>query len=267
MNKHRHPAHIPRKRFGQHFLCDPGVIQRIVSVIDPQKTDHIVEIGPGLGALTTQIFPLVHKLNVVELDRDIIPHLNQLCRTTTNLTIHQADALSFNFAALTALPRSLRIIGNLPYNISTPLLFHLLDQLKIIKDMHFMLQKEVVDRLAAQPGDPMYGRLSIMVQYHCQVVALFVVTPDAFDPPPQVRSAVARLLPYPEPPFNANDFLIFTQVVRQAFSQRRKILRNCLKGLVSEQQLTALDIDVYQRPEELSVSDYVRISNHITEAG
>ena len=253
--------HRPRKRFGQHFLHDPNVIARIVAAIDPRPEDHLVEIGPGLGALTTAVLPLAHQLEVVELDRDVLPHLQSACAGLGELTIHQADALRFDFASLATDTRPLRLIGNLPYNISTPLLFHLAEQAAVVRDCHFMLQKEVVDRLGAAPASDAYGRLSVMAQFHFRVEPLFRVGPGAFTPPPKVDSAVVRLTPHATPPVAVADPRRFAQVVNQAFSQRRKTLRNALKGVVSGEQLAALGIDPGLRPEVLSLEEFARISN------
>lgn len=254
-------THIPRKRFGQHFLHDQHIIARIVQTIAPTSDNHIVEIGPGLGALTTHILPIVKKMDVVELDRDVIPELLAACEALGELTVHQTDALKFDFAALVTPTKKLRIVGNLPYNISTPLLFHLLKQAEVIQDMYFMLQKEVVDRICANPGDANYGRLSVMMQYHCTVQHLFSVKPGAFNPPPKVDSAIIQLVPHAKIPFQAKDTKLFADIVRTAFNQRRKTLRNCLRSFISVEQLTELNILPTQRPEELAVEDYVKIAN------
>lgn len=256
--------HIPRKRFGQHFLHDPNIIERIVAVIAPSPDDHMVEIGPGLGALTTQVLPLVKKLEVVELDRDVIPKLKEICNGLGELIIYQADALKFNFKELVKKNQSLRVVGNLPYNISTPLLFHLLEYADVIQDMYFMLQKEVVERIVAQPGEEAYGRLSVMVQYQCEVENLFIVKPGAFSPPPKVDSAIIKIIPYKILPFPTANQKLFADVVRLAFGQRRKTLRNSLRTLLDATQLEKIGIDPMQRPEELSVADYVKITNAMT---
>lgn len=258
----------PRKRFGQHYLRDDRVIQRLVAAIRPTAADCLVEIGPGLGALTKPLLQAVGQLQVVELDRDLIPRLEKNCAGLGELQIHQADALRFDFATLsptTPSQQQLRIVGNLPYNISTPLLFHLLAQAEIIRDMHFMLQQEVVNRLAAQPGNSDYGRLSIMVQYRSQVEPLFSVAADAFNPPPQVQSAVVRLEPYPHPPQPAADETRFAALVAQAFNQRRKTLRNSLRGWLSADAISAVGIDPSARPETLSLAEFVALSNHSTQ--
>jgi 16S rRNA (adenine1518-N6/adenine1519-N6)-dimethyltransferase len=259
-----HP-HIARKRFGQHFLHDKHIIQRLVDVIHPVPDQHLVEIGPGQGALTVPILKIIGQLDVVEIDYDLIPALKTRCLGKGALIVHQADALEFDFASVQNENEPLRIIGNLPYNISTPLIFHLLTFAPIITDMHFMLQKEVVDRLAAQPGDEAYGRLSIMVQYHCAVTSLFYVPPSAFYPPPQVDSSVVRLMPHHELPFKAKNYAHFEQIVRTAFSHRRKTLRNCLKTLVTDEDWKKISIDSHLRPEQLNVKDYVEISNLLSE--
>lgn len=257
--------HTPRKRFGQHFLTDQNVINQIVYAIGPKPSDNLVEIGPGLGALTTQILPLSKQLNVVELDRDVILPLKLACVDLGELTIHQGDVLQFDFSTLVQPKKMLRIIGNLPYNISTPLIFHLLDYNADIQDMHFMLQKEVVDRLTAKPGTKDYGRLSIMLQYYCQADNLFEVPPSAFTPPPKVDSAIVRLTPHDNPPHKANNKKVLDDIVRMAFSQRRKTLRNSLKNSISSEELRALNIDPQARPETLTIEEFVRISNNLKE--
>jgi 16S rRNA (adenine1518-N6/adenine1519-N6)-dimethyltransferase len=255
--------HLARKRFGQHFLHDKQIIQRIVDMIAPQVGQHIVEIGPGQGALTVPILKKLSQLDVIEIDRDLIPPLKLRCADKGNLIVHEADALKFDFSSLVKADQPLRVIGNLPYNISTPLIFHLLQYANTILDMHFMLQKEVVERLAAQPGTEAYGRLSIMMQYHCQVIFLFNVTAAAFYPPPQVESSVVRLIPYREISHFARNYRHFSLLVREAFSHRRKTLRNSLKELISDAEWKTIAIDSHLRPEQLSVEDYVNISNQL----
>ncbi len=257
------PNHLPRKRFGQNFLHDQSILQRIVQVLQLKPTDHVVEIGPGLGALTTKILPLLPRLEVVELDRDLVPKLIENCQGLGELIVYQDDALRFDFSQLSQTNRSLRLVGNLPYNISTPLLFHLLEQAHIIKDMYFMLQKEVVDRMVATPGSEAYGRLSVMVQYYCQAQALFTVKPGAFQPPPKVDSAFIRLVPHAQLPHVANDAKIFAQIVRLAFNQRRKTIRNSLATVISIEQLQALNIDPSIRAEKLGVEQFVKMSNSL----
>lgn len=256
--------HYARKRFGQHFLHDQNIIEKIVGAIAPKPDDHIVEIGPGLGALTTKILPLTKKLDVIEIDRDIIPKLIAQCTGLGELIVHETDALKFDFAKLNK--DKLRLVGNLPYNISTPLLFHILNNTTLIQDMYFMLQKEVVERMAAQPGEEAYGRLSVMLQYHCQAQLLFLVPPHAFNPPPKVDSAIVKLTPYASLPFVARNYGLFAEIVRTAFTQRRKTLRNCLRTLIDEKQLIALEIDPNLRPEKLSVEDFVKIANGLKNA-
>lgn len=265
-------GHRARKRFGQNFLVDNNVVTRIVTAINPQHSDHIVEIGPGLGVLTEALLSCVPEMDAVELDRDIIPKLVERCRSHDdassrdmgNLIIHEADALQFDFMALADDKGPLRVVGNLPYNISTPLMFQLLESSQVIQDMHFMLQKEVVKRLAARPGNKDFGRLSVMVQYHCQVDSLFDVPPESFDPPPKVNSAVVRLVPHNEPPVDVNDVKALEKVVTQAFSQRRKTLRNTLKPLLNEEKIKSLDIDPVRRAETLSLEEFARLANAIT---
>ncbi|MBL7250380.1 16S rRNA (adenine(1518)-N(6)/adenine(1519)-N(6))-dimethyltransferase RsmA [Alloalcanivorax marinus] len=251
--------HRARKRFGQHFLHDPAIIDRLVRSVAPRDGETLVEIGPGQGALTYPLLDEVHHLQVVELDRDLIALLRERI-APERLTIHESDALRFDFAALAG-DGPLRVVGNLPYNISTPLIFHLLDQAGTIADMTFMLQKEVVDRLTAAPGGKDYGRLSVMVQYHCQADYLFFVPPGAFRPPPRVDSAVVRLTPYREPPWPADDPAWLARLVAQAFSQRRKAIRNSLKSLVAAEIFTTTGIDAGLRPDHLTVADYVALAN------
>ncbi|PID45303.1 MAG: 16S rRNA (adenine(1518)-N(6)/adenine(1519)-N(6))-dimethyltransferase [Proteobacteria bacterium] len=257
------PRHQAKKRFGQHFLSDAHIINLLVSHINPMPDDQMLEIGPGLGALTKPILALLNHLQVIEIDRDVINHLKRI--GGSKLTIHNVDALRVNLDEITDPSRPLRIIGNLPYNISTPLIFHLLNTAPRISDMHFMLQKEVVDRITAVPGNKDFGRLSVMVQYRCQTEYLFFVGPESFSPPPQVDSAVVKLTPWTEKPFQAVDETLFANVVTQAFSQRRKTLRNTLKKLITADELSSLGIEPTQRAETLSVSQFVAISNHISE--
>ena len=256
-------GHQARKRFGQNFLHDPGVIERIIRAIHPKPDEAIVEIGPGLGAITEEILAVNPKLQVVELDRDLIPVLRTKFFNYPDFRIHEADALKFDFSQLVD-EKPLRIIGNLPYNISTPLIFHLLAQSGVVQDMHFMLQKEVVQRMAAIPGDNNYGRLGIMTQYFCKVQPLFEVGPGAFRPAPKVDSAIVRLVPHTELPYPAKDLGTLQAVVRTAFNARRKTLRKALGGLVTVEQLQALGINDGLRPENLSLADYVSIADLLT---
>jgi 16S rRNA (adenine1518-N6/adenine1519-N6)-dimethyltransferase len=249
--------HQPRRRFGQHFLHDPRVTARIVAAIDPQPDDAIVEVGPGLGALTVPLLQRVARLHVVELDRDLAARL-RAAHPADRLVVHEADVLDFDFEAL---PGPLRVVGNLPYNISTPLLFRLARYAGRLRDLHFMLQKEVVDRMVAAPSTAAYGRLSVMLQYRFEIAKLFEVKPGAFRPPPQVDSAVVRMIPLPAGALAARDDQAFGRVVTAAFTKRRKTLRNALDGVIDEAALRALGIDARLRPENLGVDDYVRIAN------
>jgi len=258
--------HRPRKRFGQNFLHDPGIIQRIVQVIAPQSDDNLVEIGPGQGAITTELLPLVHQMHAIELDRDLVGPLAARCAALGDLQIHNTDALKFNYATLAEPDRPLRVVGNLPYNISTPLLFHLLDQSTHIRDMHFMLQKEVVDRMAAGPGSKIYGRLSVMLQARAVVTPLFRIGPGAFNPPPKVDSAFVRLQPCHPPPYRIDDWHIFSLVVSHAFSQRRKTLRNSLRQVLPAEMIEAARLDPGTRAEQLSVADFANLANLATAA-
>jgi len=255
--------HIARKRFGQHFLQDKQIIQRIVDAIMPMPGQHLVEIGPGQGALTLPVLKKIGKLEVIELDRDLIPSLKTRCAAKGDLIIHQADALKFDFNQLVTDEQPLRLIGNLPYNISTLLIFHLLTFAPHIRDMHFMLQKEVVDRMSARPGTSTYGRLSIMVQYHCRVTSLFNVGPAAFNPPPQVDSSIVKLVPHREFPYPAADYAHFAHLVKTAFAHRRKTLRNCFRDVITDENWENIHIDSQLRPEQLSLGEYVKLSNSL----
>lgn len=253
--------HKARKRFGQNFLIDYGIIRDIVRSVHPQKDDLIVEIGPGKGAITELLAAECDNLSVIELDRDLVPWLKVKFEKHPNFQLFQADALRFDFRQLMKDEKPIRIVGNLPYNISTPLIFHLLTYADRVQDMHFMLQKEVVKRMAAGPGSGAYGRLGIMVQYYCQVENLFNVPPESFDPAPKVDSAIVRLIPHKQLPFVANNVKTLESLVNTAFQQRRKTLRNTLKKLLSEEQLASLPVDLSLRPENISLEDYVKMSN------
>ena len=250
--------HRPRKRFGQHFLRDPGVIDAIVRAIAPAATDTIVEIGPGDAALTRPLASRVATLHAVELDRDLASRLRAQFAGEDRVTIHEADALRFDYSTLGS---SLRVVGNLPYNISTPLLFALLEHRENIVDMHFMLQKEVVDRMAADPGCKAYGRLGIMLGCHFEIEALFDVDPLAFEPPPDVTSSIVRLTPLPAGTYVINDEARLSQLVARAFSQRRKTVRNALRTVADETTLEAAGIDPGLRPEQIPIAGYVRLAN------
>ena len=257
-------SHRPRKRFGQNFLHDPVIIHKIINAIRPAKSDALLEIGPGQGAITCPLLETAGKLTVVELDRDLIGPLQARCSTLGELTVHSADALTFDFCAIAG-HQMLRVIGNLPYNISTPLLFHLLDQHQCIKDMHFMLQKEVVERMAASPGSGQYGRLSIMLQQRCRVTPLFTIGSGAFKPPPKVESAFVRLEPYSQPVVQITNQATFEALVRQAFSQRRKTLRNTLRKLMDAEDISSLGIDPAARAESLNIDDFAALANRLDE--
>ncbi len=257
--------HIAKKRFGQNFLTDQGVIASLVEAISPKADDLMVEIGPGLGALTKPLLQRLNLLHVVEVDRDIIAWMqNEYVKPAYNknvITIHNADALKFDFSSLGT---NLRVTGNLPYNISTPILFHLLDNVSHIRDMHFMLQKEVVERMVAEPSTPAYGRLSVMLQYRLEMIYLITVPPEAFEPAPKVESAFVRCVPHATLPCVANDEAIFAKIVTAAFGQRRKTLRNTLKGLLDDDGFIALNINPQLRAENLAVADFVVIANYLT---
>ena len=250
--------HIPRKRFGQNFLTDQFVLHNIIEAIDPGPDDVMVEIGPGLAAMTRLLLERLRELHVVELDRDLVERLNKTF-DAKRLHVHAGDALKYDFAALAPTGGKLRVVGNLPYNISSPLLFHLAEIAPLVQDQHFMLQKEVVERMVAEPGGKTYGRLSVMLQWRYQMDLLFVVPPTAFDPPPRVDSAIVRMIPLAQPlPCDARRL---EQVVLKAFSQRRKVLRNCVAGMFSEDALRSVGIDPQARAETVPVEQYVALAN------
>jgi len=253
-------SHRARKRFGQHFLTDAGVIDAIVRAVHPAAGDIVVEIGPGRGAITEYLARSAGHLHAIELDRDLALQLRRRYEENASVTIHAADALSFDFAQL---GDRLRIVGNLPYNISTPLLFHLLKFRDHIIDMHFMLQKEVVERMAANPGSKAYGRLGIMLGCHLQVDPLFDVDRLAFNPPPDVTSAVVRLDPLPAGTYTIDNHAALSELVTTAFMQRRKTLRNALKQLADADDFTAVGIDAGLRPEQIAIAEYIALSNHL----
>jgi 16S rRNA (adenine1518-N6/adenine1519-N6)-dimethyltransferase len=294
-------AHVARKRFGQNFLTDQTVLHDIMRVIDPQPDDLMVEIGPGLGAMTAFLLQSVRHLHVVELDRDLVAHLQKRF-PAAKLTVHGGDALKFDFASLVtganadvepgmgvknvANPvadpaahsathpathpavtprRKLRVVGNLPYNISSPLLFHLAEFTALVEDQHFMLQKEVVERMVAEPGSKTYGRLSVMLQWRYRMDLMFIVPPTAFDPPPKVESAIVRMIPREQP--LACDETALARVVQQAFSQRRKVLRNCLAGMFTADELVATGVDPQARAETIALEQYVALANRLTASG
>lgn len=256
-------SHRPRRRFGQNFLHDPGVIRRIVAAIDPGAGDLMVEIGPGEGALSRPLLAHLRHLHVVELDRDLAAALRQ-GPLAERMTVHEGDALRFDVASLASGPGTVRVVGNLPYNISSPLLFHVLEQQHAIRDLHFMLQREVVERMAAAPGGRIFGRLSVMVQARCQVEMLFRVAAGAFRPAPEVESAVVRLTPRPEPP-RPELLSALGLVTTRAFAQRRKTLRNSLKGVMDAAAVQAIGLDPGARPETLSSEDFLRLARQHLE--
>lgn len=253
-----HPLPRAKKRFGQNFLHDQNVIARILRAVAPQPGEAFIEIGPGPGALTAPLLQKVERLHVVELDREVIPYLQARCGQDPRLIVHQADALKVDYASLTP-QRPLRLVGNLPYNISTPLLFHLLRQAEAIADMHFMLQKEVVDRMCAAPGTDDYGRLTVTLAARAECTALFRVGPGAFTPAPKVESAIVRVRPRPAP-FEVPDFDAYDRVVTAAFGQRRKTLSNALKPLLSADEIRAAGIDPTLRAERLSPAEFATLA-------
>jgi 16S rRNA (adenine1518-N6/adenine1519-N6)-dimethyltransferase len=261
-------GHSARRRFGQNFLVAPGIIRKIVDAIAPRAGDTVVEIGPGLGAITEPLLERIDHLQVVEIDRDLIARLRNRF-PPERLTIHEGDALQFDFGALKG-AGPLKIVGNLPYNISSPLLFHLVAFAPVVHDMHFMLQKEVVDRMVAEPGSKDFGRLSVMLQYHYHMERMFVVPPGAFNPPPKVDSAIVLMIPRVIGTGTgtgeaAKDLALFARVVTAAFSQRRKMLRNTLREFISEPDLAALGIAPTARAEDIAVTDYVRLANSLAD--
>lgn len=258
----RPSTHKHKKQFGQNFLNNGRIIDQIVASIRPRPDDHMVEIGPGEAALTAPLIDIVNKLDIIEIDNDLIGPLKIKFACKPAFNLHHTDALKFDYASLLSESETdLRVVGNLPYNISSPLMFHLLNYAEQITDMHFMLQKEVVDRLTAEPGIKAYGRLSVMIQYACQTEYLFTVGPENFTPPPKVDSAIVRLIPYKTKPFVADDEKAFKDVVRQAFSQKRKTLRNTLKGWLDAEQIEQCGIDPSARAETISVEKFVQLAN------
>jgi len=257
-------GHQPRRRFGQNFLHDPGVVERIVRAMAPGADQHWVEIGPGLGALTARLAPACARLDAIEIDRDLVAMLRQRFAGDSGVCIRAGDALATDFLALADGGR-LRGAGNLPYNISSALLFHLLAQREAFVDLHLMLQREVAQRLAAGPGSRRYGRLSVSAQLHCEVESLFDVAPSAFRPQPRVHSSLVRLTLKPRPDWSTPDQRQFDTVVRAAFGQRRKTLRNALSGLLGEQQIEATGIDPAARAETLSVADYMALARSLEQ--
>ena len=253
-------THRARKRFGQHFLTSSDAIANIVAAVAPHENQTIVEIGPGQAAITVPLVASGATLHAIEFDRDLVSRLQRQFAGRENVVLHEADALAFDFASL---GEHLRVVGNLPYNISTPLLFHLLAFRTCITDMHFMLQKEVVDRMAAEPGTKAFGRLTVMLGAWLEIVPLFDVPPEAFTPPPKVMSTVVRMRPLPADHYEIRDGADLERIVRQAFSKRRKTLRNALEGTVSTAQLEAAELDPQVRPEQIPVADWIRLANQL----
>lgn len=254
--------HKARKRFGQNFLIDQQVIGQIVAAINPSSDDNLIEIGPGMAAITEHLVKLCPSMTLVELDRDLIEFLKRKLIDYPSVSIINGDALKTNFGEFYQ-GEKLRLVGNLPYNISTPLLFHLLDTREYIRDMHFMLQREVVDRLSASPGEKSYGRLSVMIQYHCRVMPLIPVPPSSFNPAPKVQSAVVRLTPYDEPPHKVENPELLSKIVSLCFQQRRKTLKNCLNSYAQYILSDTNTVNLTKRPEQLSVAEFVDLSNCI----
>ncbi len=257
--------HRARKRFGQNFLHDDGVISQIARAIHAQADQHLVEIGPGKGALTKELLASGCQLDAIELDRDLVEILKSTFVGQSQFSLHSADALNFDFSQLIKTGQRLRIVGNLPYNISTPLILKLLDNAHLIEDMYFMLQLEVVNRLAALPGSKAWGRLGVIAQYHCQVENLFEVPPSAFSPAPKVQSAVVRLSPYKQRAYPEVNLDTLKKVVKTAFSQRRKTLRNTLRELITAEQLNALGIDPTARAETLQLNQFISVANYMSQ--
>lgn len=260
-----HMGHQARKRFGQNFLHDPAVIERIVKAIAPKPGEHLVEIGPGLGALTEPVGERCGHLTVVELDRDLAQRLREHPTLADKLTIYQTDAMKFDFSQLMPQSGKLKVFGNLPYNISTPLLFHLFDFADCIENMHFMLQKEVVERMTAGHGSKTYGRLSVMTQFFCQAIPVVEVGPGAFKPAPKVDSAVVRLIPKPVAERADVPVAVLNRVCLEAFNQRRKTLRNCFSNFATAADIEALGINPGLRPEQLSVGEFIRVAQWLAQ--
>lgn len=252
-----------KKRFGQNFLIDGSIVTEFIGELNPSTSERFVEIGPGHGSLTEALLPLVKQLDVIELDNDLIPVLTEQFGQTTHFSLHHQDALLFQLTDIVAPDNTIRLVGNLPYNISTPLLFHYLQQSTVIDDMHFLLQREVVQRICAKPGNKSYGRLSVMTQYYCQTKALFEVPPEAFRPPPKVTSQFVRLIPYQSIPHRVDDEQVFAEVVQAMFSQRRKTVYNTLKTKIDKQSLSQAPVDTTLRPEALSLEEIVSLTNFI----
>ncbi|WP_018692973.1 16S rRNA (adenine(1518)-N(6)/adenine(1519)-N(6))-dimethyltransferase RsmA [Algicola sagamiensis] len=260
-----HLGHRARKRFGQNFLHDPIVIHQIVSAINPTNDDNLVEIGPGLAALTEPVTEIVDHLTVVEVDRDLAARLKTHPFLSSKLTVVEADAMKFDFRSLCQEGKKLKVFGNLPYNISTPLMFHLFEFVDDIDNMHFMLQKEVVERMTAGPGTKTYGRLSVMTQYYCHAMPVVHVPPGAFKPAPKVESAVVRLIPKSPEQRQATSVKWLNRVCLEAFNMRRKTIKNCFKNIATPEELTELGFDLGIRPEQVSIAQFVSLANYLHE--
>ncbi|CAM3789412.1 MULTISPECIES: 16S rRNA (adenine(1518)-N(6)/adenine(1519)-N(6))-dimethyltransferase RsmA [Rahnella] len=265
MNSRVHQGHFARKRFGQNFLTDQFVIDSIVSAIHPMPGEAVVEIGPGLAALTEPVASRLDSMTVIELDRDLATRLENNPKFQGKLRVIQSDAMKINFGELSEeLGQPLRVFGNLPYNISTPLMFHLFTYTNAIKDMHFMLQKEVVNRLVAGPNSKAYGRLTVMAQYYCNVIPVLEVPPESFTPAPKVESAVVRLVPHEVIPYPVPDIRILSRLTTDAFNQRRKTVRNSLGHLFTPEQMTELGLDLSMRAENISVEQFCKLANWLS---
>lgn len=254
-----------RKRFGQHFLTDENVLEQLVAAVGISSHDYFIEIGPGRAALTQYLVTQAQQVDVIEIYRDLCDYLKKHFLTQNNINIFNEDALKFDWSSLLKKPPTKRIVGNLPYNITTPLLFKLFQWCAYVKDMHFLLQKEVVDRLTAPAGSSEYSRLTVMAQYYAHLSPLLYVDAEAFTPKPKVESAFLRILPYPEPPFKANNLEFFGKIVKEAFTHRRKTLANSLRKYLTYSQLEQINIDPSYRPQQLTVENFVKISNILTE--
>lgn len=259
-------THTPRKRFGQNFLVDHHCIDGIIAAINPQQDQHILEIGPGQGALTKSLVSSGAIIDAVEIDRDLAQYLQQKFSKNGNFTLHSADILKFSLSTLIPerKPHKLRVVGNLPYNISTPLMFKLFSELSIINDMYFMLQREVALRLIAKPNTKDYGRMSVMAQYYCEMQIVLDIPPTAFSPQPKVDSCIVRFIPHVQPVVNVANHALLQEIVTNAFSHRRKTIHNSLKNYITSDELTALQIDPQLRAENLSLIDYTKIANYLT---
>ena len=264
MKQHNHlQTHRARKRFGQNFLHSQSIIQGIIMALNPQSTDKVVEIGPGLGALTKPLLEKLPHLIAIEIDRDLYAHLMDGSSASNRLELIQADALTVDYRQWGA---PIRLVGNLPYNISTPLIFHLLEFVDCIQDMHFMVQKEVAERLVATPGSKQYGRVSIMVQICCDVELLLDVPPESFSPAPKVDSAVICLRPYHSSPYPTVDRHLLREVVARAFGMRRKTLANNFRNILTAEEFSSININPTARPEQIAINDYVRLANFLRES-